>query len=439
MLRQITLTVALGAAALSAAPAAAVDFQLNMTGAQEVPGPGDPDGMGVGTLSIDPSTNMVSWNFTYANIAAPTAMHIHTGAAGVAGPVLVPMGVATSGGPGTLISMTTTTAANVNMILSNPTGFYVNIHNTPFPAGAVRGQLMPLADPTWKWVGPPGPMHDWTNPANWMGGNGGPFPNNPEAKVILGDVIQEGTTIMLPIPITMSELTFGSGEHGYKLIGAPITFINPGLTPIAMDFPTQNVICNDILHSCLEPTGPAGSCLVLAGSIFGIADGPASIIMKPVNVCELILKGNNDFTGSVVVDGGNLVMEEPLLADGGGAGGLVYLHTIPDDVPLIVGPGGLATIATGFIEVVGGLVLGGAPQPPGLYDDSSPFIAGGGFILFPGPCPADLNHDGFVNGADLGLMLSAWGTDNPLADLNHDGVVDGADLGSLLADWGPCP
>jgi len=52
--------------------------------------------------------------------------------------------------------------------------------------------------------------------------------------------------------------------------------------------------------------------------------------------------------------------------------------------------------------------------------------------------PGDLNQDGFVNGADLGLLLSAWGecSDRPcLGDLNEDGSVNGADLGLLLSGW----
>ena len=52
-------------------------------------------------------------------------------------------------------------------------------------------------------------------------------------------------------------------------------------------------------------------------------------------------------------------------------------------------------------------------------------------------CPADLNGDGFVTGADLGIMLGNWGLWAP-GDLNYDGVVNGADLGMLLAAWGPC-
>ncbi len=52
------------------------------------------------------------------------------------------------------------------------------------------------------------------------------------------------------------------------------------------------------------------------------------------------------------------------------------------------------------------------------------------------PCPSDLDGDGQVDGADLGLLLGAWGTTS--ADLNDDGTTDGADLGLLLAAWGPC-
>lgn len=55
----------------------------------------------------------------------------------------------------------------------------------------------------------------------------------------------------------------------------------------------------------------------------------------------------------------------------------------------------------------------------------------------PNPCPADLNHDGAVNGADLGLLLSNWGGSGT-GDLNGDGTVNGADLGLLLSAWGPC-
>jgi hypothetical protein len=54
---------------------------------------------------------------------------------------------------------------------------------------------------------------------------------------------------------------------------------------------------------------------------------------------------------------------------------------------------------------------------------------------------ADFFPDRNVNGADLGLLLSQWGTPTQytVADLNRDGVVDGIDLGLFLSFWGPCP
>ncbi len=56
-------------------------------------------------------------------------------------------------------------------------------------------------------------------------------------------------------------------------------------------------------------------------------------------------------------------------------------------------------------------------------------------------CVPDITASGAVDGADLGVLLSSWGTVSIVGDggdLNCDGTVDGADLGILLASWGPC-
>ncbi len=54
-------------------------------------------------------------------------------------------------------------------------------------------------------------------------------------------------------------------------------------------------------------------------------------------------------------------------------------------------------------------------------------------------CPADLNGDGVVDGADLGLLMVTWGVeDDPVGDIDGDGVITGSDLGLLIAAWGPC-
>jgi hypothetical protein len=50
--------------------------------------------------------------------------------------------------------------------------------------------------------------------------------------------------------------------------------------------------------------------------------------------------------------------------------------------------------------------------------------------------PSDLNGDGAVNGLDLTILLSQWGSSGS-ADLNGDGTVSALDLTQLLAQWSP--
>jgi hypothetical protein len=138
------LTALLLILAPSGALATSATYTVNMTGAQEVPGPGDPDGTATGTILLDDVSGLISWNFSYLNIAAPTAMHIHGPAApaGVPAGIFIGLGVATTGGAGTLISsFIHGNLAQITQILNSPTTFYVNIHNGSFPAGAVRGQV----------------------------------------------------------------------------------------------------------------------------------------------------------------------------------------------------------------------------------------------------------------------------------------------------------
>jgi hypothetical protein len=59
-----------------------------------------------------------------------------------------------------------------------------------------------------------------------------------------------------------------------------------------------------------------------------------------------------------------------------------------------------------------------------------------GWLVTPASSSGDLNGDGMVNAADLGLLLAQWGVcAGCTGDLNGDGAVDAADLGLLLAGW----
>ncbi len=120
--------------ALVPAAAFAQSYSATLTGPAEVPGPGDTDGLGFGVVTID-GTHLHYTVFAQ-NIGAPTAAHIHAGAAGVAGDVVVPLNV------NTLTNGTADITQEIaNQINANPSGFYVNVHNAEFPGGAIRGQL----------------------------------------------------------------------------------------------------------------------------------------------------------------------------------------------------------------------------------------------------------------------------------------------------------
>jgi len=109
-----------------------------LSGAAEVP-PADPNGSGVANISIDTVTNQICWSISVGGLsAAPIMAHIHQGAVGTNGPIVVqlfpPLPQPTSSG-------CTTDAVHAPEIAANPAGFYVNVHTTAFPNGAIRGQL----------------------------------------------------------------------------------------------------------------------------------------------------------------------------------------------------------------------------------------------------------------------------------------------------------
>jgi hypothetical protein len=81
--------------------------------------------------------------------SAITAAHIHTGAAGVSGGVLLaadvsPGQVTITNGEATFsrLNITSLSAANAQAIINNPAGYYFNVHTSNNPQGVIRGQLV---------------------------------------------------------------------------------------------------------------------------------------------------------------------------------------------------------------------------------------------------------------------------------------------------------
>ena len=130
-------------AALIAGAATAADggrkLQTNLTGAAEVPGPGDPDGTGTAQITVNAGQKQVCYKLRVSNIAPATMAHIHEAAPTAAGPVVVTLRAPKA--TGTSSGCVTVTRALALEILKDPSDYYVNVHNAAFPAGAVRGQL----------------------------------------------------------------------------------------------------------------------------------------------------------------------------------------------------------------------------------------------------------------------------------------------------------
>ena len=120
----------------SAAPAASTTaLKARLSGSVEVPDKGDPNGSGSATIRV--KGRQVCFRLTYKGIQAPNASHIHRGAKGEAGPVVVGLFMGKADRAGCVKA----SAEVARAIAKRPRDFYVNIHNAKYPGGALRGQL----------------------------------------------------------------------------------------------------------------------------------------------------------------------------------------------------------------------------------------------------------------------------------------------------------
>ena len=108
-----------------------------LTGEEEVPGPGDPDGSG-SALIVPVSPEAVCFVLTASGIDPATDAHIHEAPPGEAGPIALPLTPPTNGATG---GCTEADPELFGDLQQRPSDFYVNVHNAPFPEGAIRGQL----------------------------------------------------------------------------------------------------------------------------------------------------------------------------------------------------------------------------------------------------------------------------------------------------------
>ncbi len=189
-------------------------------------------------------------------------------------------------------------------------------------------------------------------------------------------------------------LTDGGGMGAYLGSGAPGT--------VAIDNVKYGVKVA-LNNANILGVGPDGGSADGSGVSTGIEVAiPLSLIgydaasQQNIKVCAMINGGGHDWVSNQVIGGlgaGSANLAEPRLVNFATIAGLQYAVVVVD-----------------------------ASEP------DCPVV--------PPSCPADLNGDGVIDGADLATVLSGWGTDG--GDTNGDGITDGADLAAVLSAWGAC-
>ena len=121
-------------------------FTTTLSGAEEVDpmtgdlGAGDPNGSGFANLTVNPGQEEVCYELSVEGITLPAiGAHIHVGDAGENGPVVVALTPPDASGVSSGCAQVSRELALA--IIQNPENYYVNVHTTDFPNGAIRGQL----------------------------------------------------------------------------------------------------------------------------------------------------------------------------------------------------------------------------------------------------------------------------------------------------------
>lgn len=117
-----------------------VRLGARLSGANEVPGPGDPDGTGTATLIVE-GNSQLCYDVTVARIDRPIGLHIREAAAGKNGPLTLLLQPPPPTGDSHVSGCVPADAGTLSRITAKPSGFYLNVPTEALSGGAVRSQL----------------------------------------------------------------------------------------------------------------------------------------------------------------------------------------------------------------------------------------------------------------------------------------------------------
>ena len=124
-------------------------YQVALTGEAESPA-GDPVATGTATIRFRAGQGQVCYQLAAENLPLAAAAHIHVGATGTSGNVVIPLKTPNANGKSS--GCTAAARTLVKSILADPAGYYVNVHTADFPAGAIRGQLTGTSTASFGWI-----------------------------------------------------------------------------------------------------------------------------------------------------------------------------------------------------------------------------------------------------------------------------------------------
>ena len=114
-------------------------FGADLSGDAVAPEPGDPEGLGQASVDLT-QAGQVCFQLSVEGIEPATGAHIHQGAEGQAGDVVVEREAPSEGSANGCVEAEEDV---ITAIVGNPSDYYVQVHNDEHPDGAVRGQLGP--------------------------------------------------------------------------------------------------------------------------------------------------------------------------------------------------------------------------------------------------------------------------------------------------------
>ena len=132
----VGVLIAVGSA-VAASGATVQTYTVHMTGSQEIP-KGSPNGTGTFRYQLMTSSGQLCYSLSWSGIDTPFAAHVHKGAQGTDGPVVIPLSTSAPVAHQGCVKVKKSLLAAIQKKRSD---YYVNVHTKKYQGGAIPGQL----------------------------------------------------------------------------------------------------------------------------------------------------------------------------------------------------------------------------------------------------------------------------------------------------------